>query len=546
MSQGPLIWAGGLAGSLAAHAAMGAVLLWAIQPDPVEDQPVPETQMRLSAYQVERSDAAEAQPDAEAAAEGDTSGTRMGQGAIAQSRAEPVRPDTQALTAALPETETQAAAQPDTKTQTAARPDTPTQAAVQPDAARLAAAEPDATQAPGAELTAVNLPAVSETATQIGAAEPQSQSLAAVEQVFEPAAPALLTAVNLPAVVQPAVQMAAATPESQPIAAAVQDLNRVPEATLTAVNLASAPAPSVAVVPGTPEPVAIGEATPQPVAMTEAEPDVTQATAMLAFAGAGEGPIDPVSLAAFQSFMAPGEAAGTELRDGLAGLLNSIPCSRMQVQFQPETNTLELIGHVPEDGLRAPVLEALQAQMGANITVADNLLILPSPQCGALSGIAGVGLPQSTDQITNPLLVGEDTHAREFRYTEGQQLVLDLTGADYDAYVYVDYFDAKGQVIHLSPNDSIPLALTPAKSAFRVGADAPSDPGLYITIGPPYGQEIAVAFAASDPLYEGLRPIIEPAEPYLDWLQTRVSAARDANPDFKGEWVYFFVATAPS
>ena len=67
--------------------------------------------------------------------------------------------------------------------------------------------------------------------------------------------------------------------------------------------------------------------------------------------------------------------------------------------------------------------------------------------------------------------------------------------------------------------------------------------GEDIQIGPPYGQEIAVAFAASEPLFDEIRPLIEPAEPYLAWLREKVAAARAADPDFKGEWVYFFVAT---
>jgi hypothetical protein len=186
--------------------------------------------------------------------------------------------------------------------------------------------------------------------------------------------------------------------------------------------------------------------------------------------------------------------------------------------------------------------------MGNDIPVRDNLLILPRPQCGALSGIAGVGLPQSTDQITNPMLIGEDTHAREFRYTEGNPLVMTLQGADYDAFVYVDYFDADGNVLHLMPNEFTPMTRTRAKTALQIGSNSvlpAGEPGLYIEIGPPFGQEIAVAFAASEPLYEGVRPLVEAAEPYLAWLQEQVRAARENNPDFKGEWVYFFVSTAP-
>ena len=202
--------------------------------------------------------------------------------------------------------------------------------------------------------------------------------------------------------------------------------------------------------------------------------------------------------------------------------------------------------HVPEDDLRAPVLAALGAQMGADIALSDNILVLPRPQCGALTGIANVGLPQSTDQITNPLLIGNDAHARVFGFVKDDALSFDITGPDYPAYIYVDFFDAGGDVIHLAPNDQVPLREIAADAPYRIGTRSPAEAGLHLRIGPPYGQEIAVAFAASEPLYEGLRPIVEPAAPYLEWLKARVAEAREKNPDFKGEWVYFFVATSES
>jgi len=302
----------------------------------------------------------------------------------------------------------------------------------------------------------------------------------------------------------------------------------------------------------TPSPQQVPEATtltehpPAPVTAALSQPDVPHIKAALAFSGEGADQADPVSLAAFQSFMMPGDiaASGDPLRDGVARILAAVPCSRLQVMFDPETATLNLRGHLPETGLRAPVLAALQAQMGADIVVSDQMKILPRPQCGALTGISNVGLPQSTDQITNPLLIGADTHARVLDYTSGERLFFDLTAPDYDAYVYVDYFDAGGLVLHLSPNETVPLTLTPAQNRLRVGAKTDEDIGLQITVGPPYGQEIAVGFAASHPLYQGLRPISEDAAPYLTWLAKRVSEARVENPDFKGEWVYFFVSTA--
>ncbi len=355
-------------------------------------------------------------------------------------------------------------------------------------------------------------------------------------------------------------------------AAAPQAASLTPQAPVQVAAVSSAPTP-VAARPTNPIPVALAsntpaaatapQTTPEPAIVTQSRPEATPTAqvappsvpteeqvpnalaskAVLAFPGQ-DSTIDPQSLAAFQSFTQPGTAEGTDLRDSVSAAL-SLPCSRMQVIFDPESTTLRLTGHVPEDDLRAPLVSTLQAQMGADIAISDELLILPAPQCSALSGIARIGLPQSTDQITNPLIVGEDTHARAFRYAEGQALVLDMTGADYPAYVYVDYFDAAGNVIHLTPNDRAPLRRVDAEAPLQIGARQADEPGLFVKIGPPYGQEIAAAFAASVPLYDGLRPLIEPADAYLEWMRDRVAEARAAHPDFKGEWVYFFVTTSP-
>ena len=114
---------------------------------------------------------------------------------------------------------------------------------------------------------------------------------------------------------------------------------------------------------------------------------------------------------------------------------------------------------------------------------------------------------------------------------------------DYDSYVYVDFFTADAMVIHLQPNSIIPLELSLAKAPLTVGRDRGDFPSLEMTRGPPFGQEIAAAFATSVPLYEGARPLQELAEPYIAFLKERVEAARKDHPDFKGEWVYFFITT---
>jgi hypothetical protein len=312
-------------------------------------------------------------------------------------------------------------------------------------------------------------------------------------------------------------------------------------ADLPAAVPAAMPAPS-AVPPAesVPDRAAAAE-----VPAADIPPPAERSKAAVAWAGA-DGTLDPKSLDAIQAFMRPGDAqaAASEVKDGISGLLGSVPCARLQVEFDPDTGSLVLRGHVPDPDRAAPVLAALQAQVGDSIRVRSDLRILPPPQCGALAGIAGVGLPQSNDQSSNPRIVGADSFAREFHFTTGQPLDLDLKGTDYPAWVYVDYFDAGGQVIHLIPNERIPLSLV-APDAPLAALRAQDGKGpLGIVFGPPYGQEIVVAFAASATLYDGLRPLTEPAAHYLDFLHARVAAAREADHGFKGEWVYFFVSTS--
>ncbi len=62
-------------------------------------------------------------------------------------------------------------------------------------------------------------------------------------------------------------------------------------------------------------------------------------------------------------------------------------------------------------------------------------------------------------------------------------------------------------------------------------------------VSPPFGRELAVAYASTVPLYEGLRAPIEPAEPYLACLRGRIAELKAENPDYKGDWVYMFVET---
>ncbi|MBB95317.1 MAG: hypothetical protein CML68_12085 [Rhodobacteraceae bacterium] len=593
-----LAWPAGLIASALVNAGALAGLGLYLAPQPIVDQPRPETHLDVAAYRLDRTRASQAAPQPNRVPEGQASSDPTAAGALAD---------------AIPVTSA-----------TARPPDVQPLAATPSDLAPADPADPPAQALPSADTAGAQILATAPSFSGLSAAAPQNARLPDTAPTVSPVSdlppPALPARSHIPApsVIDPArpsfavastaeapatglpptrpspegidptkaaaFTADAALPEALPvdtarpasttaIAAAVDpdpassaqparaeaqsatpSVNRAFPArgqasrvTFGTARLDSAPAIAVTARPAAPEDpraqrLSPGTAPARP--LPQAEPQAVHMQASLAFAG-GDGDIDPVSLAAFQSFVAPGATQTQDtLRDGLQGLLASVQCSRLQVAFDPDTASLRLDGHIPEDGLRAGILGALQAEMGDDITVSDNMALLPRPQCGALSGISQVGLPQSTDQATNPLLIGETLHARVLDFTDGELMYFDLTAPDYDAYVYVDYYDADGNVLHLSPNADVPLIFARAETTFRVGAASQSDPGLKLFVGPPFGQEIAVAFAASTPLADQPRPIAEPAGPYLDWLKTRVAEARATDPDFKGEWVYFFVTTS--
>jgi Domain of unknown function (DUF4384) len=559
-------WVLGLLGSIIAHLAILAVLAVAIQPDPVTEQPMPPSELEVQAYQLDRTKAVEQAPQNQQAKADTPQGAALDPGEIPNSRAKETQTAATRVRPVRSNSPVTAAVRQDATRVAQVEPTPAALRQTDPTAARLTAAVAATSQVAPATVTASQVAPATAAPSRVASAAPEPDQVAPAQKASQQVESAqivakALTRANMPvlppltAVIrsQPAapvaLPVATVTAASAPLSATLPTAQPAVAIVQTAVPMGAAlsqsQAPRDDVPAATPRPLDAPAQQADAAQVRPARPDAQKLKAALAFSGA-EGEVDPVSIAAFQSFMQPGDVAATgdQLRDGVAGLLAQVPCSRMQVMFDPDTATLRVNGHIPDNDLRAPVLAALRAQMGANIAVSDNILILPRPQCGALSGIAGVGLPQSTDQITNPLVIGEDAQARVFTFAKGDLLSLDMTAPDYAAYIYLDYFDADGNVLHLEPNEYAPLRQADAQAVQQIGARTMEESGIKLVIGPPYGQEIAVAFAASEPLYDGLRPIQEPAAPYLEWLKEQVAKAREQNPDFKGEWVYFFVSTA--
>ena len=538
-----LMWIFGLAASLGAHAALFAFLALATEPEPIDPEPAQAGRIKMTSYEVPQSKAQPQSAKGESQDAQSAEGQNVGQGpvrsetATAQPLDAPVQPAAEAIgerpATLTPENTSVAEIVNDTVVAASSASGAPVPSL---------RAEGALAQAATLQSEPLSSPAAPP-AAQAKAGAPASESLASINNATA-LAPTRAPSVEA-ALTQPATSQSAASP----LASATLSSTKVnaPSIGATAPNAGPVAASSLiseATGPISPDTTAT-EAKAPPATATPAAPlNAPVVTAATGWAGASNTPFDPVSLSAVQSFMRPLDTSGeSSARDAISQLLSTVPCSRLAATFVPETGTLELRGHVPDATLREPILAAIRNQLGESIPVGGSMLVLPSPQCDVLSRLEHIGLPQSQGQTRDSMQVGALTQISTFDYGSGERLIVKMRSPDYPAFVYVDFFDVDGRVLHLRPNQWESVELHEPDTPLQIGADREGQSSVKLIVSPPFGQELAIAYASSHPLYEGLRDVIEPAEGYLDYMRGRVAELKAEHEDYKGEWVYMFIQT---
>lgn len=238
---------------------------------------------------------------------------------------------------------------------------------------------------------------------------------------------------------------------------------------------------------------------------------------------------------------ADGTGDTTEVRR-LESAIAGLDCSRLRLVDSLATGGVELRGHVPSSELMPDLLASSRRLLGDGNRITGNVMVLPPPLCTVLEAAEGLGLPQSQYQRNDPLAVGAQVWSDMTRTAEGDRAVFNLRTPGYDAYITVDYFDSDGRVIHLSPVDITADSRYRANARFAIGGAADAN-RLYFST--PLGLDIALVIATTEPLLDSRMPLVEDAAGYLDWLDGRVQAQREAHPNFRGEWAFMLILTEP-
>jgi hypothetical protein len=105
-------------------------------------------------------------------------------------------------------------------------------------------------------------------------------------------------------------------------------------------------------------------------------------------------------------------------------------------------------------------------------------------------------------------------------YVQGENLIIEvITPAQFESFVYVDYYSTDGQVQHLFPNPQEALNFLPPRSVYTVGQ--PDGQHVELKPLPPFGRELIAVMATKQPLVftpKTPRYDPEPAGLYLEQL----------------------------
>lgn len=221
--------------------------------------------------------------------------------------------------------------------------------------------------------------------------------------------------------------------------------------------------------------------------------------------------------------------------------LATFPCSDLKIDdVNEDKGSVKISGYVP----RADDISAVKAQIngleGVKSSTVDVQLRI-WPHCEVVKMLEPYKARNADSRYglaIAPITLSTD---HSDRFIENENVIAKLQQANYDGYVYVDYFTVTGQVAHMYPNTGEPDSgrLIHSNEQFEVGATSSKT----WTVAPPFGQELITVISSSTPLYSEPLPEIQTAEDYLPQMRKMLDANKS---NAKLAATYLFMQTEPA
>jgi eukaryotic-like serine/threonine-protein kinase len=198
-------------------------------------------------------------------------------------------------------------------------------------------------------------------------------------------------------------------------------------------------------------------------------------------------------------------------------VLDGLPCSALSASV--DGHTLNVRGFAEARVGRAQVRDALNGMPGL-ATLNLDLRPVGAHNCDIVKAFAPYWSANHASanaaSAASASAAAIHTRAPNGQLNEGDPLVVDITTPGFDSYVYVDYYVLDGSVAHLVPSSREKDNQAPPNYSATIGSA-----GDWV-IGKPFGTEMIVLLITPAPLFDTLRPDVEPRADYLSAVDQRL------------------------
>jgi hypothetical protein len=197
-------------------------------------------------------------------------------------------------------------------------------------------------------------------------------------------------------------------------------------------------------------------------------------------------------------------------------------CADLSVEV--DRCVVKLQGRIESEENRARLRSVVQNIRGITYVNDTLMRIVEAPFCEVLDILEPVQKHAATHNFGLKVRLVNKEDKKSLVYVQGENLIIEVTTpAQFESFVYVDYYSTDGQVQHLFPNIKEALNFLPPRSTYIVGQ--PDDKHVEWKPLPPFGRELITVIATKQPLvFTPKAPRYDPesARSYLDQLHQAI------------------------
>lgn len=249
-----------------------------------------------------------------------------------------------------------------------------------------------------------------------------------------------------------------------------------------------------------------------------------------------QGELNQVKTQLTRSLKGPGVAPTPDATGSIMQLtqaLSGFDCASLSATLSKELR-ITVSGYLANDA-DLQRLSTKLTDFGRVAEVVNQARVAGWPSCEVLDILHQKTAAQA-DPATLPAII---PFQHGLSYTADEKLVVEAAATPlYDGYLYVDFIQHDGTVLHMLPGPDRKDNAVKAGERILLGNGAQE-----YTIAPPYGTEMLVVVSSPTPLFDKDRPQVEKAKEYLGQLKQALEAADQRADSAKIVSNYTFITT---